>query len=163
MINTENLQKSHENAQISAENQQFEAVSADLSADLSKRPIHELLAMRRRIDDVLPPRTLKQMNLEEELLLLYHQSKALLNDVVAEQGVPANQKAQVANTCAANLKELARLQLDVYKSERMKVIEQALVVMLKRLPEDQREIFVNEYERVYELMLPGAEPDMSLA
>jgi hypothetical protein len=94
---------------------------------LSGLNIHELLALRAEIDAYLPEKAMKDMNLEEELMMQYHQTKALLAEVIVDTGTPTNQKAQVINTCNNILAEITKSQTVLYNSQRLKVMEQALI------------------------------------
>jgi len=123
--------------------------------DISLLSVPELLALRDRVMAALPASSLKEMNLEQEVVLMFLSTRALLHSVLESgEATPANQKAQVANTCAANLQQLVKMQLDLYTSERVKAIEIALGRTLKSLPEETQVSFINEYERMYAAVAP---------
>ena len=84
--------------------------------------VAELLKQRDLIDKALPPQTLSGMNLEAEMLLQYHTLRELQTDVLGETDVPANQKAQVANSVTSSLNKLTELQAWIYTIERFKMI-----------------------------------------
>jgi hypothetical protein len=107
----------------------------------------ELLELREAIQSRLPT-TLQEINLENELVLQYKSAKTLLNKVLNDDNVQANQKAQVQNSCAASLKELARLQTDLFTAERLKAIEQMLIRAIRTLPQETQVQFFNEYEKL---------------
>jgi len=114
---------------------------------LSGLNVHELLALRADIDTFLPSQSIMEMDLESELLLQYHQTKALLAAVISEDDTPANQKAQLVNTCSSILNQITKSQTDLYNGERLKIMEQALINALKGVPDDVSEKFFSNYER----------------
>lgn len=121
---------------------------ADLS-DISKMELEELLALKAQIEEMLPPAQLTEMDLEREIVMQYHRAKALLAKVVADSSTPANQKAQVANSCAAALESLVKMQTKLYSAERMKAVEQVLIKALKTLPTATQEEFFVAYEKIH--------------
>ena len=91
------------------------------------------------------------MSLEQELVRQLRMTQLLQIDVIDDPDVPANQRAQTANAVAAILHNLAKLQTEVYTSERLKTIEAILIETLKTLPEEQQRRFMEEYvERLAE-------------
>lgn len=114
---------------------------------LSGLTIHELLAKRAEIETYLPSAALVDMDLEGELLMQYHQTKALLSAVIEDDQTPANQKAQIINSCSAILTQITRTQTDLYNGERLKVMEQAVINALKSVPDEVSEKFFENYER----------------
>lgn len=109
--------------------------------------VPELVACMDEIRSHLPPLSLKDINLEEEMLLQYHSLRALQNDVLEDEKIALNQRAQVANSVAAALGKLADLQTDVYTQERHKRIEGIMIKLLSKLPEDVAQTFLVEYEK----------------
>lgn len=106
----------------------------------------ELLDLRNQIDQKLPVKSLKDLSMERELVLQLVMVQNLQRDVLGEDGVPANQKAQTAGAVAASLATLAKLQIEVYTSERLKQIEQILIDTLQTLPVEAQERFLKAYE-----------------
>lgn len=119
--------------------------SRDLS--LASLTLHELIAKRAEIDTFLPSLTIMEMDLEQELLMSYHQTKALIADVIKDDETPANQKAQLVNTCNSILTQITKSQTDLYNSERLKIMEQCLSNALKNAPDNVSEKFFMDYER----------------
>ncbi len=117
--------------------------------NISMLSLTELMQLREDIHRRLPPRKLAELDLEEELVLQFQQGKALFNAVVADQNVPTNQRAQVANSCTALLEHLTKLQDSLYNSERIKALELALVRAIRDLPEEQQLAFFANYEKIY--------------
>lgn len=116
--------------------------------DLSRFKIDDLLHLRSRIDAALPAAKLSDIDLEHELVVQYQFVRQLQASVIANENVPVNQRAQLANACTATLDQLTKMQTAHYTAERFKAIENALIKMLRTLPEEQVNAFLVEYERV---------------
>jgi len=109
-----------------------------------------LLKLQAEIEAKLPPTKLADLDLERALMLQYHRTQALLAKTLdAGADVPANQKAQVANSCAAVLQQIVKMQAELYNAERLKAIESVLIKVLKTLPKEAQELFVETYARMY--------------
>lgn len=117
------------------------------SVDLEGLTTEELLLLRSRIDEKLPATALKDLNLQEEAVIQFLVVKALQEKVMADESVPANQKAQVANACAATLQQLDRVQKETYTFERFKEIEHILAETMNDWPAEMSKKFFVEYER----------------
>ena len=111
-------------------------------------PVETLLRYLDEIRQVLPATTLLDMNMEEELILQFQAVRTLQNTILDDESVPANQKAQVANSVASVLGSIADLQNKVYSSERFKRIETLLIRHLNKLPEDVAAAFLEDYEQL---------------
>lgn len=107
----------------------------------------ELLELRAEIDQLLPTKALTDLNMERELVLQLVTVQNLQREVLRDKSVPANQKAQAANSVAATLASLAKLQTEVYTSERLKKLESALIETLNTLEKPAQESFLASYER----------------
>lgn len=118
--------------------------------DLSDKSVQELLDLRRAIDKALPSTSLQQMNLEEELVLQYHQVMELQTKTMSSEEIPANQQAQVANAVAGILQQLVRMQSEFHTAERFKAMESLMLKYIKKLPIEVAEAFLDEYERLEE-------------
>ena len=112
----------------------------------SALPVSLLVKYRDEILKHLPPTELDKFNMEQELLLQYHCVRELQNDVITDETIPPNQRAQVANAVASVLNKIAEMQVEVYTSERFKNIENLLVRTLSKLPEDLAAEFLDQYE-----------------
>lgn len=108
-------------------------------------PPELLIQFHDEIRECLPALELKEMNLEEELLLQYHSLRALQTQVLNDETLPLNQRAQVANSVMATLDRLVEAQAKVYNQERFKSIETILIRHLKKLPEEAAEAFLADY------------------
>jgi hypothetical protein len=104
-----------------------------------------LLALRSQIDARLPPRTLESVDLVQELLLQYQLAKDLMARTMSSLGVPANQQAQVVNSCTAVLKQVSETQTALYTTERVKMIEQAVEKAMQGAPIAVKEAFIERY------------------
>lgn len=99
---------------------------------------------------VLEPRAelteLKQLNLDNELLQNYQSAKEYLEHIRFDESTQPNQVAQVMNTINAILKEIVKMQTELYDAERVKKIESAIIATMKNQPEDVQRQFFEEYE-----------------
>jgi hypothetical protein len=121
------------------------------AVELDKLSLTELLRLRADIEALLPPRQLSDLNLEEEVLLQFQQTKALYSRVAEDKNTPANQKAQVANSCTTILDQLIKMQRRLYAAERVKAMESALIKSLRELGEERVSArFFAIYERALE-------------
>lgn len=121
-------------------------VSRRINFDIALLDEDALLDLRSQIDMRLPTKALSDINLERELVLQLCTVQNLQRDVLQEEGVPANQKAQTANSVAATLSALSKLQTEVHTSERLKELEQILIETLQTLPTEAAEAFLAAYE-----------------
>lgn len=112
----------------------------------------QLISCREEIHVALEakgvPMSLKDVNLERELMLQFYALKNLQKEVLEDDETPRNQQAQVANATGAVLSKVADLQVSVYDSERFKAIENALIRALRLLPEEAAAQFLEEYAKL---------------
>src|SRR5262245_2462718 len=71
---------------------------------------HALMELRGRIDALLPPTTLAQVDLAHEILQQYNAAKTLQQRTSIDKEVPPNQKAQVLNSVTTILDHLLKMQ-----------------------------------------------------
>lgn len=109
--------------------------------------VGELIRFRDEIGKQLPPMELEKMNLEQEMLLQLHTIRGVQNEIMDDEEIPPNQKAQVATAVAQSLNKLAEMQIALYSSERFKKIENILIRTLTKLPEDLAMEFLTQYEK----------------
>lgn len=114
--------------------------------ELKNLKVHDLISLRHEIDALLPPRTLEEVNLVEELMLQYQAAKSLFSTVLNSVAVPANQKAQVLNTCTSVLEQITRTQTALYTAERIKLVEQALEKTFALAAPHLKQEFFDRYE-----------------
>lgn len=100
--------------------------------------------LRQQIDDTLTLK-LEDMNLAEELALQFKQARALYADIVTDDEVLANQKAQVLSTITSIIATITKAQAELYNAERLKKLEAAVLKALKTLPKDSQEAFFDLY------------------
>jgi uncharacterized protein (UPF0147 family) len=121
-----------------------------LEREIHTMPKRELQALYKEIGDVLgvEPSTVDDLNLEFELVEQYGKTKDLMDEVLTDVTVPANQRAQVANAVVTALSHLVKLQEDLRREETLKIMESCLVESLKVLPEATKAQFFDEYARL---------------
>jgi hypothetical protein len=115
---------------------------------LQHMSVVELLELKHQIDGYLPALSLKDVNLEAELLQQFALVKDLQTGVLTDDMIPANQKAQVAGQVASTLQQLVKMQTDYYNAERFKSVENIMISALKKLPLDAANEFLKEYENL---------------
>lgn len=108
--------------------------------------IDELIRFRDEIDQKLPPKELKDMDLEHEMLLQFHTLRALQAQALSDDEFPLNQRVALANSVSASLAKMTESQNALYSSERFKKIENLLIRHLNKLPEETAAAFIREYE-----------------
>ena len=112
---------------------------------LSNMSYEEMIALKDLLDaqemEENRMHSLGDINLEHELMSQYAKVKKLQTDVLIDDSVPANQRAQVANAVASTL------QLDLDRESKLKLMEGCLIEAIKMLPEETKVAFFEEYER----------------
>jgi hypothetical protein len=108
--------------------------------------VDDLIELRRQIEEMLPVKDLKDLNLSRELVLQVQALQALQARVIEDPDVPVNQIAQCAGALSAALVNLVKLQTDVYTSDRLKRIEAVLVECVQTLPMQTQGEFFDRYE-----------------
>ncbi len=108
----------------------------------------ELLALHGKIEGKLTGLTLEEVNLTRESLLQLQKAKILQAEATKKgTNVPMNQQAQVQNSIASILLTLAKVQMELYTSERHKRIQSAVVRVVKTLPKPQQDQFFTLLEQ----------------
>jgi hypothetical protein len=128
------------------------ATPASVLLTLDKMSVAELLDLRTELDKLLPARRLSDMDLEEEVLFQFARTKELYSDISADSNTPANQRAQVANSCTTILDQIIKMQTRLYRAERVKAMETALIRTLKEAAPELQARFFELYERNLEGM-----------
>ena len=116
--------------------------------DLDAMSHDELRRLRDEIDRRLPEEKLSQMDLTQELLSQYRLVQRLQTDVLDNEEVPANQRAQVAGQVASTLQQLVKMQTEFQNAERFRAIENLLIKSIKLMPLDAAAAFITEYEKL---------------
>jgi len=127
-----------------------DVIDVNPEVQLDNFSLHDLLKLKADIERRLPARTLRDISMERELLLQWMASQELQNQVLQDEATPANQRAQVANSTAGILQQLAKLQIEVHTSERLKKIEMILIECLGTLPMEVQEKFLSAYAEALE-------------
>lgn len=129
--------------------------------DLDSLKVSELLALRDKIDAKLPATSLKDLDVEKEVLLQYVRVRELQEATTVALDVPTNQRAQVANAVANTLKEIVKMREKVYNSEQFRKMEASLAKALRTLPEEAQKVFYEAYERAAEEMADAGQGPVS--
>ena len=110
-----------------------------------------------------PPQAVNINNLDEldirkELLENYVMAKTVLATILTTEAVEdgvrvgftdtPNQIATVITAVKNTLADIIKLQTDVYNAERFKLIEQAMIRAVKSMPEESRQRFMDDYEKI---------------
>lgn len=109
----------------------------------------EKLRLWSRLGSVMPPSSLKDINLSEELVRHFMRVSFIFERVTqSDSRTPANQQSQVANSLSAVMDRLKDAQSKVYTSERLKRIESLFLNTIKtsKLPDSVINDFLIEYE-----------------
>lgn len=115
--------------------------------DIEKLDEAGLLELRAKIDAKLPIKSLDDLDLVQESLRQLQMAKQLQADAAKrDAGVPMNQRAQVQNSIGSIITTLAKVQMDLYTSERIKRIQSAVVKIVKTLPKEAQERFFEMLE-----------------
>lgn len=137
-----------DDAQRVPNNDSADTFDAEPIVNLDNLTLPQLLDLRNEIEQRLPAKNLRDLNLERELVLQLLSSQALQSRVLQDTTIAPNQAAQVSNSTAAVLQQLIRLQEVVHTTERLKKIEQRLIDALNTLPADQQEAFLLVYGEI---------------
>lgn len=116
-----------------------------LQVNLEGMPLDQLLALRNQVEQRLPAKGLKDLDLTRELVLQVLALQALQAKVLEANDVPVNQIAQVANSLSAGLTTLVRLQSDVMSSERFKRVEAVVIDLINSLPSELKSAAYGRY------------------
>ena len=119
-----------------------EELFANLFEDLAPPPRVE----PNKILSKITAKSLSELNLDLELLEQYKSTVALQETAATDFSIPLNQKAQIANTITAILKQIVDTQARLYNTERFKLLENILISTLQEFPEIS-ENFLNKYQK----------------
>lgn len=110
--------------------------------DLEKMSQADLLVLHGKIEARLSGLTLDEVDLTRETLLQLQKAKHLQAEASKKDSkVPMNQQAQVQNSIANIITTLAKVQMDLFTSERHKRIQAAVVRVVKTLEKDKQDAF----------------------
>ena len=122
------------------------APTHSLQINLTGLDADQLLELRARVDSLLPVRSLKDLDLAQELVLQVQALQALQSRVMNDLETPVNQVAQVANSLSAALSNLIKVQESTYDSERIKRLESVMIETLSTLSASAQAKFLKAYE-----------------
>lgn len=109
----------------------------------------ELLQLRGEIDENLSGIHLQDVNLVQETLIQLKKAKILQNRATkVGANYPLNQLAQVQNSIAKILQDLAKIQNTLFDSEQRKRLQQATIKTIKSLSQADQDRFFELYEPV---------------
>jgi hypothetical protein len=91
----------------------------------------KLLELHSKVESRLGGLALTEVNLVKETLLQIKRAKVLQELATSEKGTPMNQRAQVQNSLAGLLTQLSKIQIELYSSERIKRIQNAVIRVVK--------------------------------
>jgi len=117
-------------------------------------PLEDLALSPGRLSLALMPAAkisgpnLRELNLEEELYTSYSEAKAFYESIKTDSSIPPNQVAQVMNTLNTILKEIIKLQTELYNAGRLKNLEYCMITAIKEAPGDVQAVFFENYERL---------------
>jgi Lon protease-like protein len=94
--------------------------------------------------------TLKDLDLEAELLAQYKRARRLLAVAEHDTEVPLSQKATALNSISTIITNITKAQTDLYNAERLKTLESTLITCLKQFP-DLREEFLTRYREALDV------------
>lgn len=117
--------------------------------DLNLMSQRDLLALYQEIFGLLKGVTLADMDVPKELMIQYRAITKIQAEVAGEE-IPTNQKAQVANTCAKLLEGIAKAQGEIYNGQQYKLMERALVKVVKAWPVEEQDKFFAIYAKTLE-------------
>lgn len=92
--------------------------------------------------------SLKNLDWDAQLYINYARAANYLEQVREDEGIPPNQVAQLMNTLTAILKEIVRLQTELYSAERVKKLEAAMIEAIKLAPVESQNSFFDAYEEI---------------
>ena len=92
--------------------------------------------------------SLRSLNLDSELYNTYTTAKEFLSDIKDDPELNPGQVAQVMNTINTILKEITKMQTDLYDAERLKKLETCMILAIKHAPADVQARFFEEYEQL---------------
>lgn len=132
--------------------QPTESERCEMTYELEDLGLHgEQIPQQRKLAEVVSTTgSLKDLNLDSELYAAYAGAKNFLAELQnTEPGTVApNHVAQVFNTISAILKEIVKMQTDLYNAERLKRLEYSVIQAIKLAPKDVQDVFFEQYEAI---------------
>lgn len=132
--------------------QPTESERCEMTYELEDLGLHgEQIPQQRKLAEVVSTNgSLKDLNLDSELYAAYVGAKNFLAELQnTEPGIVApNHVAQVFNTISAILKEIVKMQTDLYNAERLKRLEAAMISAIKTAPPEAQQVFLEQYQSI---------------
>lgn len=123
-------------------------LQASTQQSLENMSLADLLTLKAEIDGKLPRMDLASLDMGKEIIFSFYTAKAQLAVATnPNSDVPANQRAQLINTCNASLNLLVKLQKEIWNAEQLKKLENILAKVLKTLPATTQDTFFELYGR----------------
>lgn len=104
-------------------------------------------AISLRLGDVA---SLENVNLQEKVVIQLAQMESLLQELMGASDVPANQKAQVANSIHGLIAQLVKWRTDLFQADRISKLEGALLDAIKKQPDEVKDKFMEVYRELLE-------------
>ena len=114
--------------------------------DVAACSVEQLLLFRQQVTAALPARSLKDIDLTEELVLQVLALQQAQANALADENTPTNQLAQAMGALSAALGTLVKLQNETFTSERLKQVEALMIEAINTMPTAQQETFLISYE-----------------
>lgn len=126
-----------------------EAVEGTLPSDkLKSMSQPELRRLKAQVEALLPSTTLSDLDMPKELMEQFRLVKDLQSDVLNDSEIPLNQRSQLAGQVASTLQQLIKMQSEFYTAERFRAIENMVIAYMKRMPLEDAQAFLDEYEKL---------------
>ena len=122
--------------------------SQGLYGELDMLNDKELLLLRGEIDVRLKLQDLGEIDVGLEIVLQLRTLKELQNDALGSTDTPVNQKAQATNTVSSLLKDLVKSRAKLWDAERSKAIEAMTIEAMRTAPQEAKEQFFENLERM---------------
>lgn len=110
----------------------------------------ELVDLREEINRHLPGVGIKDLDMDRELVTQLTVMRELQVEVLSDELIPANQKAQVGNSVTTIIDKLLSMQVELYNAEQFKKLEQVLIRVLSEYDEEISEKFLTQYRKALE-------------
>jgi uncharacterized protein (UPF0147 family) len=94
-----------------------------------------------------PQKKFEEIRVDEEIAEVYASAKTLLDLIIEDDDVPANQRAQVLNSVSNMIQQMVKSRVDLYNAERIRRMEQVLLQVMRAQPLEVRQAFFDSYSK----------------
>lgn len=94
-----------------------------------------------------PQKKFEEIRVDEEIAEVYASAKTLLDVIIEDDDVPANQRAQVLNSVSNMIQQMVKSRVDLYNAERIRRMEQVLLQVMRTQPLEVRQAFFDSYSK----------------